>query len=117
MVYLFSSTFRKQYLQDILNILALPNDAIYHFRYNIGLIGQQFIYIDPKTTEASFENSRLDSFYNQQALLVLVDQSQSSTKSNDIEGFKFYPLRQASIIKLEPDGTTLHAYFKIGEYI
>jgi len=34
-IYLFSSSSRDQYIQDALNILALPSGAIYHFRYNL----------------------------------------------------------------------------------
>jgi hypothetical protein len=107
MLYLFSSNSSDLYIQDILNVLALPDSALYPFRYN-----------DEWCASELKDRTAIKSFEGAQALIVLVIQPRGGNPHNfDDNDVQFYPLRLAKIRKLELDGSVLRTQFKLGRYV
>ena len=116
-VYLFSSTSRSRYLQDALDVLALPHRALYKFRYDTATLVARDLQQRTQTKE-QYEQ-QLQSYLNNQALIVLViqppyDLQQWPPSDNQIQ---FYPLRHARIKRIEPIGSAHYVYFEVLDYV
>jgi hypothetical protein len=114
-LFLFSSISRERYLQDSLDVLALPHKARVHFRYNQRWVAGDLA-MKPNEVIEQYA-SRLESYKGMKSLVTLVDLSSTNSPSTQVSSRHFYPLRLAQISSLEPDGTVLHAYFELDEYI
>jgi hypothetical protein len=114
-IYLFSSTSRDQYIQDALNILALPTGAIFHFRYNLKYVGKK---LSPKHIPADDQyRQSLQKYSGGEVLIVFVNQPQKAGSTTPDEDIHFYPLRQAKIKEFELDGIVLHVFFELAQYV
>ena len=102
---LFSSNARPRYVQDILNTLALPEGAVYRFRYDYNLIGEEF----RSPTFCAMLN-------NQQALLVFVEQPKDRNATTDGK-IRFFPYRRVVVRDIKPDGRVLLVEFELGKYV
>ena len=90
-LYLFSSTARPIYKEDIYNALANPNNFIMHFRYRKDWV------VDHIWNATDLQNKE-----------VLIC---AAIRNKTL--YDFYPIRKGTIIKTEKDGTMFHVYFKL----
>lgn len=99
MIYLFSSDQKELYKQDSLNVMAYPDNFIYHFRY------------DDKWVSVDLKNNKMR---QKEGIIVFVHADKSNNKSIKP---KFYPLRKFVIDSIETDGIVWHFYFRLGKYV
>ena len=96
-LYLFSSSHRRIYKQDNMNVLCYPPGFIMHFRYDRKWIGNEITRKKP------------DDFIDNEAIIVIVDIEKSDKKYFP----RFYPVRKAKIKKVDMAGSALHIYFEL----
>lgn len=114
-IYLFTSTSRDKYIQDALNILALPSGAIFHFRYNLKYVGRT---LSPETNPPDdLYMQSLRKYTGDEVLIVFVDQPQKTSSTTPDGDIHFYPLRQAKIKEFALDGIVLHVFFGLANYV
>lgn len=100
-VYLFSSAYHKLYKQDVLDVLALPHNFRHHFRYDKDWIAKEIL-----------EGPRR--IIGMTGVVVFVDRAISGEEERDPF---FYPVRNVTIIDSVMEGSTIHVYFRLGNYI
>src|SRR5437868_4326389 len=111
--FFFSSTYRELYLQNMLNVLALPFDAIGRVRYDDRLVVDELL-PDPSNTARTTNNKKPFADYKGACgLVVLVTQTETP------EGIKvvYYPLREAEITSITWEGDVLFCYFEVKRYV
>jgi hypothetical protein len=97
MIYLFTSNSRGRYIEDALNVLALPRTYIYQFSY-------ESTWMDPALNPATLPGKV--------AVVVLIDQ-----QAQPPGGQTFYLLRKVTIVKADKDGDVFHIAFRLGDYV
>lgn len=103
---LFTSNARSQYIQDVLNILSVPNGTLYHFRY------------DEKWV--SIEQQSLRTQKGQEVLVVFADthfQDGEERRPKDKSDYKFYSIRCGVLKDTYKEGTIVHLYFELGDFV
>jgi len=98
-IYLFASSQRPRYQQDLINCISYPSDFIMHFRYNIDWISDEII--GKKSSE----------LIGKEALIILVSEKNIN---NQWVVDQFYPLRKVVITDIKIIGKSLWViYFKL----
>jgi hypothetical protein len=113
MLFIFTSTYREQYIEDMLNILALPEGAIYHFRYEDYHLNQA-VHQEWKRQIAKHPDQLL--FQDEPALFIFVQQPPTRTTHPDTD-LRFFPLRFCTVARLEDQGSVVHLYFRLGPFV
>lgn len=107
MIILFSSISREQYLQDVLNVLALPAGALYSFRYDSMWVADEF-------RDQTANNKRVGAT----ALIVLVVQPKGKSYAQLLpEEVELYPIRSALIHNMVWHGQMLRVEFRADRHI
>lgn len=96
-LYFFSSSQRPLYKQDNINVLCYPSGSIMHFRY------------DKKWVSAQIIERNLDSFKNNEAIIVIVDIEERGEENFPL----FFPVRKAKIKNVDFEGNVMHFYFEL----
>jgi hypothetical protein len=116
-LYLFSSNSLPLYLQNMLNVLAQPYGAIDKVRYSERWVSLEFQRQGPGEKRIDWE-ARLQDYVGKRALIVLLKQplNMDHEKKSDAD-LRFYPLRYATVTKLQWDGNVLFVFFQLGHYV
>ena len=110
MIFLFASTSRSFFLQNIIDILALPNSAIYRLVYNQRFVSEELMQSPAQTYKQYIKY--LKKLEGHEALIILMDQSKLNK-----DGIQFYPVRRAKIKYFDPDFDVFRVYVEVGEYV
>ena len=102
----FTSNARSRYIQDTLNIVALPEGVLYHFRYD-----EKWVNID---------QNQLSELKNKRILVVFADThlfDGNNRVQKEIEEYQYYPLRFGELFDTYKQGSIIHVYFKLGDFV
>lgn len=112
-IYLMSSNATKEFITDILEVLALPSGIVMHFRYQVRLLDKNLIAQLPIENE-----SRTDKLKNKRVVICYLYQEKQDS------GWKWiavYPIRTGILMDAyktgDKDGDVAHFYFKVDNYI
>ncbi len=101
--------------------MALPNSAICHFRYKEKWVDAEIRdKLDEEKQKTRNQEEYLERlrklYYGQPALFVFVDQPRNREERTE-ENIRFFPLRHCVIEHLEPAGSVIHIYFRLGHFV
>jgi hypothetical protein len=115
-IFLFSSNYLPLYLQNMLNILALPHGAINRVRYDERWVSPQFQRQAEET--ATDWDTRLQGYIGKTALIILLGLAKDKDPDEQVDSdLRFFPLRYVIITRFEWDGDVLYVHFKVGGYV
>lgn len=105
-VYLFTST-AQPYIKDALDLLALPSNISYRFRYDVKWLPTDLFVDETKT--------KLKPLDVKDALLIHVHTEPSSTEIPKIA--EFIPIRKAKVIETRLMGDFVWIHFTLGDWV
>ena len=98
-IYLFCSDQRGLYKQDALNSISYPNGYVQHFRY------------DKEWISPGLRDGEINSGVG---IIVFVHALQNDEGKKEP---RFYPLRRVEFVKTDINGSAVHYYFKLGDFV
>ena len=113
---LFSSNANEEYILDILECFALPNNFVHHFRYQLTYLSEEIREILPLENEKTPKSIK-----NATVLIVYLKQSRDSNGIYKWE--KAIPIRKARLVKAFRTGpvgdekSIAHFYFQLNHHI
>lgn len=110
MIYLFSSDARDRYIQDILNVMALPRGALYQFRYEDTIV-------DDQLSKDAGNPLILGKYIGQEVLIIFVNQIKTPLPLSESDISYFFPIRRGSITSLSFEGKVLIIQFAVKDFI
>lgn len=115
-LYLMSSNASEEYILDTLETLALPSDAVHHFRYQLKWIDKNLK--NKLRVKGEEKNSLLKDMH---VIVSYLYQNYNKTDKEKWKWNKIYPLRTGILMDAyktgnEDDVDVAHFYFKIKNY-
>ena len=108
MIYLFSSNARDRYIQDMLNIIALPRGGLYQFRYEETIV-------DDQLSKLAGNSALLEKYIGQEVLLVYVQQKKNlPLTESDVS---YFPIRKGTITSISFEGKVFIIQFALTDFI
>lgn len=117
-IFLLSSNASKEYMLDMLEVLALPFGMVQHFRYQLKRIGEEL-----KEKLPLKDITKKNPFKNYKVVICYLYQEKTNQEktNNGWKWIKIYPVRTGVLMDAyktgEKDEDIAHFYFKVDAYI
>lgn len=110
-LYLISSSSTREYVRDCLEVLALPDGSVQHFRYRVNHLDPAVAAIIPDKP-----GSLGPPYIGMSVVPVFLSVSRSAD-GTWASGNKYVPLRFGTLLDAFRDGNIAHFFFQVGRYI